>query len=265
MATNRAEDWAFAKPIRVDSGNQNLGDAKLVATQSTNTVVDLSFTNPNASAFDGSGALQVAANSPSPTFGAPVGIRFIASDSYEVLDNSNPASVITTVTGASDLNNLIEQAKASGVPAWPAEFAALSDYPGYDFSLSGQPMPGDEYSISYNTDGINDNRNALAFAQLQQRDVVRQGNASNSNTTTFNEAYSSMVGAVGSATANANVNLEAAKVMEVQSSEWFESTSGVSLDEEAANLIQFLQSYAAAAQILTSARSMFDTILAVTR
>jgi len=265
LATERAEDWAFAKPIRVDANVNNLGDAFLVATDATNTNVDLSFTNSNASAFDGNGALQTPLNSPSPTFGSPVGIRFTAIDEYQVLDNANPANVITTVSGVTDLNNLIEQAKTSGVPAWPAEFAALSDYPGYDFSLQGNPSPGDEFGIEYNLNGINDNRNALEFALLQQEDVVRQGDAANGNKSTLNEAYASLVGFVGSAAANASVSLEAAKVMEVQSSEWFESTSGVSLDEEAANLIQFQQSYAAAAQILNSAREMFDTILAVAR
>ncbi|MFC4699946.1 flagellar hook-associated protein FlgK [Glaciecola siphonariae] len=265
MATTRSEDWAFAKPIRVDSGDNNLGDAKLVATTSSNTVVDSTFTSNDASAFTGLGGLNTSANSPSNIYGAPVTIRFIASDEYQVLDNSTPAQVITTVSGVTDLNNLIEKAKAGGAPAWPADFAALSDYPGYDFSLQGEPKAGDVFTIAYNTDGINDNRNAVEFAQLQQASLVRQGSASNQNKTTLNEAYSSIVGSVGSATANASVNLEAATVMRTQSSEWFESTAGVSLDEEAANLIQFQQSYAAAAQILSSAREMFQTILSVTR
>ena len=258
MATTRGEDWAFAKPLRVDSGDNNLGDAKLISTTISNTAT-------GTSVFDGNGGIHTAANSPSATFGAPVTIRFTASDEFEVLDNASPANVITTVSGVSDFSNLIEQAKTSGSPAWPADFAALSDYPGYDFSLQGEAKPGDVFSISYNTDGINDNRNAVEFAQLQQSDIVRQGNGSNQNKTTLNEAYSSLVGFVGSATANASVNLEAAQVMQVQSSEWFESSAGVSLDEEAANLIQFQQSYAAAAQILSSARDMFDTILSVTR
>ncbi|WP_371192670.1 flagellar hook-associated protein FlgK [Glaciecola sp. SC05] len=265
MATTRSEDWAFAKPIRIDTGANNLGDAKLISTKITNSNVDLSFATQGASAFDGAGALQTLANSPSATFGAPVTIRFTANDEYQVLDNSSPANVISTVSGVTDLNNLIGQAKANGSPAWPAEFSALTDYPGYDLSLQGEPKPGDSFDIAYNVDGINDNRNAVEFAQLQQLDIVRQGSASNNSKTTLNEAYASLVGFVGSATSNASVNLEAAKVMEAQSSEWFESTSGVSLDEEAANLIQFQQSYAAAAQILSSARDMFDTILSVTR
>jgi flagellar hook-associated protein 1 FlgK len=88
---------------------------------------------------------------------------------------------------------------------------------------------------------------------------------SNGNKATFNEAYANIVGSIGAKTANGQIELEAAKVLQTQSSDWFESTSGVSLDEEAANLIQFQQSYAAAARILSTAQDLFDTILAAAR
>ncbi|MDE2161454.1 MAG: hypothetical protein KGJ30_21315, partial [Burkholderiales bacterium] len=39
------------------------------------------------------------------------------------------------------------------------------------------------------------------------------------------------------------------------------SVSGVNMDEEAANLIQYQQSYQAAAKILQVAQSVFDTLL----
>ena len=39
------------------------------------------------------------------------------------------------------------------------------------------------------------------------------------------------------------------------------SVSGVNLDEEAARLIQFQQSYQAAAKVLQVAQSVFDTLL----
>ena len=43
------------------------------------------------------------------------------------------------------------------------------------------------------------------------------------------------------------------------------STSGVNLDEEAARLIQYQQSYQAAAKILQVAQSVFDTLLDAAR
>lgn len=263
MATTRSEDLAFAKPLRIEQSINNLGDASLISTTISNSVVDLSFANPLASAFNGTGGLQDVSESPSATFGAPVAVRFTDSDAFEVLDSAG--QIITSVAGASDLNNLLAQAKANGNPAWPAEFSALDDYPGYDFSLEGEPIAGDEFTLEYNTNGINDNRNAIEMATLQQQDFVRSGNDDQANTTTFTEAYASLVGQVGSAAAGAKIDLAAATVMQEQSSNWFESTSGVSLDEEAANLIQFQQSYAAAARILTTAQEMFDTILAAAR
>jgi flagellar hook-associated protein 1 FlgK len=41
------------------------------------------------------------------------------------------------------------------------------------------------------------------------------------------------------------------------------SQSGVNLDEEAARLIQFQQSYQAAAKVLQVAQTLFDTLLQV--
>lgn len=42
-----------------------------------------------------------------------------------------------------------------------------------------------------------------------------------------------------------------------------EGVSGVSLDEEMTNLIEYQQAYAASARVLTTAQSMFDTLLAI--
>ncbi len=263
ITTTRAEDLAFAKPLRINMSIDNLGDAQLINTSVSNTVVDNTGSDPRTSGFNGNYGIQDVSESPSPIFGAPAKVRFTSDDAYEVLDNNN--QVITTVTGATDLNNLLSQAKDNGVPAWPVEFAALDDYPGYDFSLQGRPVANDEFTLEYNNNGVNDNRNALDMALLQQEDYVRLSDGTQGNKATFNEAYASLVGQVGSASAGSKVELEAAKVMQVQSSEWFESTSGVSLDEEAANLIQFQQSYAAAARILTTAQEMFDTILQAAR
>lgn len=263
LASIRAEDLAFAKPLRVNTSIDNLGDGELIDTRVSNSVVDLSFANADASAFNGDFGIQDNTQSPSPTFGAPVKVRFTAGDAYEVLDSTN--QVITSVTNASDLNNLLAQAKDNGSPAWPSEFSALNDYPGYDFSLQGNPQVGDEFTLEYNTNGVNDNRNAVEMAMMQQKDFVRLSNGQQGNKATFNEAYSSLVAQVGGAAAGSQIDLAAAQVMQSQSSDWFESSSGVSLDEEAANLIQFQQSYAAAARILTTAQQMFDTILQVAR
>ncbi len=245
LATNRPEDLAFASPIRAGADGGNLGSANVINTTVTNTTVGA---GNDRSAFDGAGGIDTA---------APAQIVFTAANSFDVLDGTG--AVIATVTGATDLNNLIEQAKNSGT--WPAAFAGLTDYPGYDFSLDGIPRAGDSFNISYNTDGFNDNSNALNIAGLQNDNLVQVSSQATNTPRTFQDAYASMVGRVGENASMASVSLTSAEAMLVQSENWFGSVSGVSLDEEAANLIKYQQSYAAAARILTTAQELFNTIL----
>ncbi len=260
MATNRAEDLAFALPIRVDADLDNLGGATLVATEVTNTTVDAAL-GGQASAFDGSGGIHDFTAAPGGAVGAPVQIDFTSATSYEVRDVDG--NLIVTVTGVTDYNNLLEQ--ASNAAGWPAAFSALDNYPGYDFSLEGEARAGDSFTIAYNTDGFNDNRNALAMGDLQRANTVQLSSNSNSTPRTFHEAYASVVSRVGEDAASADVSLQAAEAMFADSTEWNQAISGVSLDEEAANLVRFQQTYAAAARILSAAQDMFDTILSVAR
>lgn len=242
LATQRAEDLAFASPVRAQADGGNLGSANVTGISVTNTTTT---GTTEQSAFDGAGGIDGA---------APAQIRFTAEDTYQVLDSSN--NVLATVSGATNLNNLIQQAKDSA-----GIFSGQDDYPGYDFSLDGVPKPGDTFSIGYNTDGFNDNTNTLAIAALQNEALVQVSSEATNKPRTFQDAYASMVGRIGEDAAMANVSLQSAEAMKVQSENWFESVSGVSLDEEAANLIKYQQSYAAAARILSTAQQLFDTIL----
>ncbi|MDP5039907.1 MAG: flagellar biosynthesis protein FlgK, partial [Paraglaciecola sp.] len=185
-----------------------------------------------------------------------------ATNEYQVLDSGG--NLITTVSGTTDFNNMLAQAAASGTgPAWPAAFSALDDYPGYDLSLQGVPKPGDSFSIAYNTDGINDNRNGLAMSGLQQADTMQLNSNGSNSLVSFHEAYANIVSDIGQKAASADISLQAAKALKAQSKDWFESVSGVSLDEEAANLVRFQQSYSAAAKLLGTAQDMFNTILSI--
>ncbi|MEW9797597.1 flagellar hook-associated protein FlgK [Alteromonas sp. CYL-A6] len=261
LISNRPEDLAFAAPIRVEPSQNNLGGARVSGVTVTNTEV-----SATGSAFDGAGGIHDLAGSPSATVGAPAQVRFTSSTSFEVLDGESPPNVITTVSGVTDYTNLLAQAEASGAgPAWPAAFSALDDYPGYDFSLQGVPQAGDTFAIGYNTNGFADNTNALAMAGMQNEKLVQVSSEPTNDPRTFHDAYASLVGRVGEDAASADTSLRAAEAMKVQSENWFESVSGVSLDEEAANLIRFQQSYAAAARILTTAQDLFDTILSAAR
>ena len=94
----------------------------------------------------------------------------------------------------------------------------------------------------------------------------KSSNAGTSNDKmTFNEAYSGLVTGVGNNTSQAKSQLKANETKLTQSRGIFESVSGVSLEEEAANLIRYQQSYAASAQIVSTAKTIFDTLLSSVR
>ena len=226
--------------------------------------MDSIVTATDASGFDGAGGIHGPGLAPGGGVGAPAGILFTSANDYQVLDSAG--TVITTVTGATDFTDLLAQAEATGTaPPWPAAFAALDDYPGYDFSLQGQPKAGDSFSISYNTDGLNDNRNALDLADLQNDNTMQLNNSGSGKPVSFHEAYANIVSDIGQKSASADISLKSAQALKSQSKDWFQSVSGVSLDEEAANLVRFQQSYSAAARLLGTAQDLFNTILSAVR
>ena len=70
--------------------------------------------------------------------------------------------------------------------------------------------------------------------------------------------YASLLGQIGNATAGATTDNTAQQATLTQLTTQRDSLSGVSLDEEAANLTQYQRSYQAAAKLLT----ITDTIMA---
>ncbi|MFT6990143.1 MAG: flagellar hook-associated protein 1 FlgK [Paraglaciecola sp.] len=261
----RPEDLALASPIRVDASLNNLGDAQLISSKATNIVIDNTFANNLASAFNGAGGIHGPGSSPTGVggVGAPAEIFFTANNEYEVRDSGG--NVITTVSGVTSMNDLLAQAK--GTAGWPAEFnpPALNDYPGFDLSLQGVPKAGDSFAIGYNAGGLNDNRNGLAMGDLQNQDLMQVSNSGSGQPISFHEAYGNVVSDIGQKASSADISLQSANALKAQSKDWFESVSGVSLDEEAANLVKFQQSYQAAARLLATAQELFNTILGVTR
>jgi flagellar hook-associated protein 1 FlgK len=76
----------------------------------------------------------------------------------------------------------------------------------------------------------------------------------------YNNAVSQV--AVDTRSARANAETEASLLASVVDQR--ASITGVNLEEEAANLIRYQQAYQAAAQIITTANDVFDTLLRAT-
>lgn len=234
LTTGRGEDIALASPIRTADGLDNTGTGA-ISPGDVSDVTTGSFTNPLGLA---NGPISI--------------VKTANANEYQLTDGNGT----TTFTVTLPANNILAQA---GPPY---------DGYGFDFNIEGVPATGDTFNLEFNEGGFDDNRNGQKLADLQNTDLVRQNvvaSASADNHKTLNQAYAGLVTDVGVVTSQAKTNGAAFDALAQQSEAWYESLSGVNLDEEAANLLRFQQSYAASAQVLSAARSIFDTLLSAAR
>jgi flagellar hook-associated protein 1 FlgK len=78
-------------------------------------------------------------------------------------------------------------------------------------------------------------------------------------------AYASLIADTGTTGAQAQVNLASQTSLFQQAQQSQQSVAGVNLDEEAGNLIKYQQSYQAAAQVISTANTIFDTLIGAVR
>ncbi len=112
--------------------------------------------------------------------------------------------------------------------------------------------------------GVGDNVNMANMASLQSTKLLL-ANDSGQGSETLSGGYSKMATNVGMYVRSSDIQLTAQTNVFQQISDQRESYSGVSLDEEAANLIKFQQAYQAAAQIVATSQTLFQTILSTVR
>jgi flagellar hook-associated protein 1 FlgK len=145
-------------------------------------------------------------------------------------------------------------------------FVLSGNYGDPAFSVSGDPQDGDSFLITFNQGGVADNRNALQMA-LMQHDKTMLGDSSSpdNESATFQDVYGLMVADVGSQTRTSQINAKATDGLLERHQMAMSSISGVNLDEEAADLIRYQQAYQAAAQVIATANTMFNTLLGAIR
>jgi flagellar hook-associated protein 1 FlgK len=163
-----------------------------------------------------------------------------AGDSFLIQPTKSAAQLLNV-----NIKDPRDIAAATNIEVDPLTGQTVLDGSGNPIIING-PMPGD-------------NRNALLLANLENKLGMLGG------TSTFQDAYAQTVSEVGTLTHAANVSSSAQEALLNQAIEQRESQSGVNLDEEAANLIKFQQSYQAAAQLISVTNSLFDSLLGAVR
>ena len=128
-------------------------------------------------------------------------------------------------------------------------------FQGLSVSFTFPPQAGDKFTLDGNDDGTGSNTNMLALAKLETKSLV--------SNKTLSAAYIDHVNNIGNISRQATIAQSALKVVHDQAVAAKDQIAGVSLDQEAADLIRFQQAYQAAAKVMQVGSQLFDSILQV--
>lgn len=173
---------------------------------------------------------------------------------WELRDTSN--ALVRSGTGTWTAGQPIRS--DAWTPATPAQR--------YDWALdlNGVPRNGDTITLDNTPFPAADNGNARAMMALRDAGLVGQrtlGSGTVVPGSSVTDAYANMLAEVGVRVQSAKLSAQQSASIADDADAALTSKVGVNLDEEAARLIQFQQSYQAAAKMLQVAQSLFDTLL----
>jgi flagellar hook-associated protein 1 len=211
-----------------------------------------------------------------PTAGAVAGMRVLITDPNLVA----AASAIRTTTSSANTGSASISPGTVLNPADPAlltpvtiQFTDATHYTvnggaatlyssgssisanGWQLAITGTPVAGDSFTVGPNSGGVGDNSNALAMAKVLGQGLLSGGKVS------LNAAVTGFVGSIAVSTSQAQTSLAAQQTVFTDSTTAVSQVSGVNLDEEAANLVRYQQAYQAAAQIIKTTETLFNSLL----
>jgi flagellar hook-associated protein 1 FlgK len=262
--------------LNITSGSMNAGDSFTIQpTRGALNTFGLTTSNPSAIAASG----PALASAPSSNTGTASITQGSVTAGYQISNtttltynsSTNTLSgfqVGTTITVAGTPPTTIPiTAATTTVPYNPAQGATLTinstttPVPAgitnaVTVTLSGTPANGDKFTIAPNT-GTFDGRNALAMSKLVS-------NASmNGGTSTMTAAYASYVNNIGNAASQLKAASTSQSALVTQITSAQQAVSGVNLDEEASNLLQYQQAYQANSKVIQTAEQMFQTLMGI--
>ena len=254
---NDVKQIAAASPVRAFEDVANLGDGEITNVEVLSTDSEL---------FQGN----------NKDLEMPLVVRFIDDTHYEILDNKGkPITHKLAAVPATPAIKADEEGRATpATPATPASAPSITSVHEYDpdkgisvfptpdgvdmkvrFKITGNPKAGDTFHIEYNKDGLGDNSNAVSLAGLQDERLLAN------KTGTYTQIYAQLVSRVGSKTHELDTSSKAQQLLLQQADQRRESISGVNMDEEAADLVRYQQLYKANAQVIATAKELFDTLM----
>jgi len=156
---------------------------------------------------------------------------------------ADAVNAILTDANATDLNGNSGKALFTYDPDNPASSLRLTD------------ITPEELAFSM-TGSVGDGANATALADLANQAITIGASELN-----VYDAYAAINGYVGVATQQAQNNFKTASISISEAQTARDSISAVSSDEEAANLMMYMNAYQANMKVISTASQMFDTVL----
>ncbi len=239
--------------IQLNAGTAQNGDRFLVqpaATAAQN--MRLVLTDPRglaaASPFTGSAGVD---NRGTAT------VASVLATSAAGVPNLSADFVFTSDTGAYNWTLDDGTTVTTGTGTWtPGSPITLG---GFAMSLDGVPKSGDMLRVASTVSPAGNNGNALAFVKLGETALV--GRSATQTGMNITDAYASALASVGVRVQGGTMASKISTVLADDAETARSNEVGVNLDEEAARLIQYQQSYQAAAKILQVAQTIFQTLL----
>ena len=121
---------------------------------------------------------------------------------------------------------------------------------GVNSALASDPS---QFQASGTAGATGDNTIALALAQLASQKISKLSNQ------TFTQSYAQTVSALGDAISRATDQLDTSQAVSQTLSNQRSAVSGVSIDEEMTQLLQYQKAYEASAQLVTTINTMMQT------
>ncbi len=224
LLTNEPAKLAVAAPIRTATDTANKGTGKVSAG-----VVDSNYLAAPL------------------TSGQTISFSYVAATKSFTLTPA--AAVSVTVNGKSTTY-------PSGTPVPYTDGATLTTG-GISLSVTGSPADQDQFTVSPNTGGTGDGRNANLLSALQTGKNLQGG------TLGYQDAYALLVNQVGNKARETTINNQFQTAMLTNITTAQQNQSGVNLDEEAANLLKYQRAYQASAKVISIANQMFDALFSI--
>ena len=229
---HNAADLAVSNAVTADITSSNQGTLQLSSLRTQDTAGIPATDNPVVLHFNADGTISYANQADIDAAATPPGFDWTTA--AKVQDGAG-----------NDMQ--YESGKPIQVNGWSITLTGTPGANGTDTVTVGNAKDlGDGYKLNAG--------NASAFLALRDATIFDNG-------TSLSDGFSSAMAVIGTRTQSAKYAAELSETVANNLNADRTAVSGVSLDEEAARLLQYQQAYQASAKIISTAQSLFDSVL----